>query len=39
MPAKRFSVLRTALGTTVVLLVIPLVGRWFFYRRVLISFG
>ena len=26
MPAKRFSVLRTALGTTVVLLVIPLVG-------------
>jgi len=27
MPAKRFSVLRTALGTTVVLLAIPLVGR------------
>jgi len=26
MPAKHFSVLRTALGTTVVLLAIPLVG-------------
>ena len=26
MPAKRFSVLRTALGTTAVLLAIPLVG-------------